>query len=102
MPELNSDIISVYYSPTVVDSEDGVTEEMPNGNTLDFSALRREARANNNEPYHESTKGAAYVASQLPYLASLDSSGPQSSYQSAAIKWAHSTVGDSNWFGSSR
>lgn len=93
--------VTVRHSPVIVDTEKGTTVITEDGTKLDMSALRREIRRNENEPYHEATKGAVYVAKQLPYLCALDDPHPVDC-QSAAIKWTHNAIRGYNWFGCSQ
>jgi hypothetical protein len=93
--------VTVRHDPSVVDTEDGTHAETEEGTVLDLSPILREVRNANGEPYHEATKGAVYVASQLPYLAGLKSDAHEAEYQTAAIKWTDTAVRNRRWFGCS-
>jgi len=94
--------VTVNHDPIIVDTETGTTVETPKGTTVDMSAIRREVRRSENEPYHEATAGALYVASQLPYLCALNDGPHPVNCQSAAVKWAHNAVSNRRWFGMSQ
>jgi len=101
-PEGENGTVTIRYNPDVVDTETGTTETMDDGTTLDFTAIRRAERESNDEPYHEATKGALYVGSQLPYLAGFDIDAHPADHQTAAIKWAHCGIRGRRWFGCSQ
>jgi hypothetical protein len=94
--------VTVRYSPEIVDTEEGTTVTSDDGTILDMSCIRREIRQKKNEPYHEATKGALYIATQLPYLCGLNNDPHPVDCQSAAIRWCHCALRNQQWFGISQ
>jgi len=101
-PDGDEGVVTIHHDPETVDTESGTTAEYDDGDTLDLSVVRRLERAANGEPYREATKGALYVATQLPYLAALDDDPHPVDCQTAAIKWCHNSVRNAKWFGRSQ